>query len=230
MENNEPKGKEGLPETVPLPATPAPIRTEYSTLLDEVEPKNKPINTNIYTEPPGRTEESYDAQKGAAAEYGIERGEEEREEPIEKEKTTPIIPSSIAHKFEVPSIKNIWHKYLVLRILVYILAAFSSIPVLTLLGWSVVTATIVIGIAGIGIAIAESCALGCGSCVCFPVVSVLMFVAFFGALLGGLGYCGYYIFVGMLALAGLSQGKNVRGGERATWLSQLGFERKMKDE
>ncbi|CAG8686949.1 12274_t:CDS:2, partial [Ambispora leptoticha] len=240
MDNNEKgmqKGKEVSPEMIPLPETPLPIRTPVKTKftpeqkeapLFEVEEQSNiepdiqskkvgatadiPISTNI-SKPPGNSEEgTFNSEKG------------EHEEGSEKERS--IIPPITKQlpKIEVSSIKNIWSNNLFLRILVYIIAAFSSIPVLTLLGWTVVTATIIIGIAGIGIAIAESCALGCGSCVCFPVFGVLIFVAFLSALLGGLGYCSYSLLLSLLAFTGFSLGKNAR--ERSEFLSQLSYENK----
>ncbi|CAG8462121.1 2038_t:CDS:1 [Ambispora leptoticha] len=92
-----------------------------------------------------------------------------------------------SHRF----ITNIWNKSSFLRLYSYIAGAYGIIPAVILVGWIIVTLVIVVGIAGIGIVVAEGFFAFLGSLVFFPVVGTLLFLASVGGIVVGFVYASY---------------------------------------
>ncbi|KAG9301207.1 hypothetical protein G9A89_012590 [Geosiphon pyriformis] len=102
----------------------------------------------------------------------------------------------------IDNIKNAWAKFWPIRWLGIITMTFTSVPVIVLIGWIIITLGIILGIAGIGIGIAEAVTIGVGGIVLLPVMGVLTLIAFIGACITGSGYLAFGVFSYFLSLIG----------------------------
>ncbi|CAG8469619.1 12240_t:CDS:2 [Ambispora gerdemannii] len=98
---------------------------------------------------------------------------------------------------------HIWHYSPFFRWFLFIAGTFTFIPAVVLVGWIVLTCAIVVGIAGIGIFMAEGFFAFLGGLVFFPVVGFLLFVASIGGLFASGTFIALKVAVYLLGVLGL---------------------------
>ncbi|CAG8460457.1 3160_t:CDS:1 [Ambispora gerdemannii] len=81
-----------------------------------------------------------------------------------------------------------WKESSFFRLYAYIAATYGIIPAVILVGWTIATLAIVVGVAGVGIVVAEGFFAFLGSLVFFPVVGTLLFIASLGGIVAGFAY------------------------------------------
>ncbi|CAG8640194.1 4191_t:CDS:1 [Ambispora leptoticha] len=121
-------------------------------------------------------------------------------------KTLTTNPRELAQQV-LAIISQRWQYSPFFRWFVCITGTFAFIPALVLLGWIVLTCAIVVGIAGIGIFMAEGFFAFLGGLVFFPVVGFLLFVASIGGLFAGGTYIALRVAVYLLDVLGIIEKK-----------------------
>ncbi|CAG8433394.1 8114_t:CDS:1 [Ambispora gerdemannii] len=118
---------------------------------------------------------------------------------VKKEKSakTAAITSTIS------SIKKMWNENWLFRTFIYIVAGFSSIPICILVGWSITSAVIVVGIAGICIGITETISAGIAMVIFLPIAGIIVFCVFVVAILAAICYAGFTLITYLCDLVGI---------------------------
>ncbi|CAG8492982.1 1362_t:CDS:1 [Ambispora leptoticha] len=101
------------------------------------------------------------------------------------------------------SIRKTWNESWLFRTFIYIVAGFSSIPICILVGWSIISAAIVVGIAGICIGITETISAGIAMVIFLPIVGIITFFVFIMAILTAIGYAGFSLITHLCDLVGI---------------------------